>query len=56
MWVTALQTGGYHAEMPISARSPIISAIVMETRRNGPLDICPFFARSAWMTPAHRRR
>jgi hypothetical protein len=36
MLVIAQQTGGYHAEMPISARSPLISTIIMKTRRNGP--------------------
>ena len=37
LFVAAQQTRGYHAEMPISARKPFISAIIMKTRRNGPL-------------------
>ena len=30
----AQQTWGYQAEMPISARSPLISTIIMKTLRN----------------------
>ena len=37
LFVAAQQTRGYHAEMPISARKPFISAIIMKTRRNGHL-------------------
>ena len=57
MLVIAQQTGGYHAEMPISARSPLISTIIMKTRRNGPLGCSSLqaFGRLSEKTHTHTR-